>query len=336
MAERIECPEPGVYRDVPFATYLAWDAASNSQISKLADGTPAHLKVYRDEPLPPTKALREGRSLHAAVLEPEVFEADFRTAEQCSATTSKKTRCSKSGNWPTKGGAWLCTTHLQAAERSGDDPGIDDDVVTMTESEHAMVTSARDAILAHPVASGFFGVFDGETEVSVVWDQEVAPGEFVRCKGRWDFYSPTLAGGTIMDLKGARDASERGFARDAFKFGYHRQAALYLSAAKSLGLPAAHYAILAVEKAPPFAMMIHRLTEASIGALPAPGEPAFHTIRYVRALLRLYEQCRVTGDYPGYPERPHDLTLDDWQWSAMDAHTQRLEEQLDIEQEAAA
>ncbi len=334
MSERIECPEPGVYRDVPFSDYIRWDAASNSQLSHLVPpSTPAHLKVYLDGDDDPTRARKEGRSLHAAVLEPHVFEAEYRTAEQCSATTQKGAQCSKPGNWPTKGGAWLCTTHLDAANRAGKDPGIDPDVVTMTESEYRMVTSARDAILAHPVASGFFLVDDGEKEVSVVWDEEVAPGQYVRCKGRWDFYSPSLTGGTIMDLKGARDASKTGFARDAFKFGYYRQAALYLSAAKALGLPAAHYAILAVEKEAPFAMMIHRITEASIGALPDPGEPAFHTIRHVRAL---YRQCRETGEYPAYDVRPHDLTLDDWQWSTMDAQTRQLEEQLHVEQEAAA
>lgn len=335
MGERVECPEPGVYRGVDFHEYLSWDCASNSQLGKLVPpSTPAHLKAYLDEPPEPTKALKEGRSLHAAVLEPDVFEADFRTAEQCSATTSKKKRCTKPGNWPTKDGAWLCTTHLQAAERAGEDPGIDEDVVTMTASEHELVTSCRDAIMEHPTAAGFFLVDDAEKEVSVVWDEEVAPGVHVRCKGRWDLFSPSLR--VIMDLKGARDASEIGFPRDAFRFGYHRQAGLYLSAAKTLGLDVTHYAILAVEKESPYALMIHRYSEASIGHLPDPGEPAFHTIRNVRALLRLYDRCRRTEDYPGYSELPHDLTLDDWQWSTMDAQTRQLEDALDDERQEQA
>jgi len=334
VSKHLECPEPGVYRGVDFGEYLRWDAASNSQLGILATHTPAHLKAYLDEPPKPTKALKEGRSLHAAVLEPEVFRRDFRTAQQCGAQTSKGDRCSKPGNWPTKRSAWLCTTHLQAAERAGQDPGIDEDVVTMTGSEYAMVTACRDAILGHPTAAGFLLVDDAETEVSVVWDEEVAPGAYVRCKGRWDLYSSSL--GTVMDVKGARDAGVRQFARDAYRYGYFRQAAMYLSAAKTLGLRIDHYAIVAVEKTPPYALMIHRITEDAIGHLPEPGEPAFHTLRHVRALLRIYARCRETDTWPGYPERPHDLTLDDWQWSDMDIQTRRLEEHLHTDDEEQA
>lgn len=324
MVERIPCPEPGVYDDVPFATYLAWDAASNSRLGKLVPpSTPAHLKAYLEEPAPSTKAQREGRVLHACVLEPDVFEREYRLADQCIATTKKGAQCSKPGNWPIQGGGWLCTTHLDAAVRAGEAPTVDDDVVTMSEKELALATRARDAIQAHPVAAGFLRAEDGQTELSLVWDD---PATGVRCKARIDFYSRSTAGGTLMDLKGTTNASVDFFTRDAFKYGYFRQGAFYLTGANELGLPAAHYAILAVEKTAPFAMRVHRITEQAVGYLPPPDEPAFHYARQMRALLKLYERCMTSGDFPAYPEGPHDLSLEEWQWSMMDAQTQIIEE----------
>lgn len=319
MTERIECPEPGVYRGVGMEDYLAWGAASNSRLGRLVR-SPAHMKAYLEEPPKETPALVLGRAIHAAVFEPEDFESTYRRAEQCVATTSRGAQCSRDGTWPLAGGGAVCTQHA-----SGFD--LDEDAVTLSTSDHETCESVRAAIEAHPVAAGFLRA-SGDSEVSIVWDD---PETGVRVKGRWDRYLPELPGvrgGTIMDLKTTRDASTKAFERSIVTYGYARQAALYLMGAKALGMDVSSYAILAAEKTPPYALAIYRITENTFGPIPEPGEQAFHMVRHVQALLARYGHCMATGDFPGYPPDVRDVSLPDWAWSELDRTTEAAEAEL--------
>lgn len=297
--------------------YLSWDYASASRLSRLAR-SPAHLRAYLDEPSKDTAALKAGRAIHAAVLEPHLFETAYRAASQCVATTSKGAQCSRDGSWPVRGGAGsVCTQHAASFE-------VAPDVLTISLADHATCVGIRTAIANHPTASGFFRL-TGESELSVVWDD---PETGVRCKGRWDRYVPELLDGTIMDVKTTRDARPHPFTREIVKYGYARQAALYLMGAKALGLPCEGYALLGVEKEPPFGLALYRITEATFGVIPEPGDVAFHMVRHVQALLRRYDACTTSGEYPGYPPEVTDVTLPSWAWSDLDRTTNQIEEDI--------
>ena len=69
----VETPQDGIYRNVPFADYLEWDAVSNSALSRFAR-VPAAAHV----PIDDTAALALGRALHCAILEPERFAREYR------------------------------------------------------------------------------------------------------------------------------------------------------------------------------------------------------------------------------------------------------------------
>lgn len=325
LSDMAETPEPGIYPDVPADVYHSWDAASNSRLSKLVPpSTPAHLKAYLDEPPEGTKAMREGRILHTCVLEPDKYESDYRLASRCVATTAKGAQCSKSGSHPLDDGIGsVCTTHLETAAKAGKPYAIDPGVLIVSEADDHMVRSVSDVMHAHPTVGPILSAEDGQTELSVVWDD---PETGVRIKARWDFYSASLAGGTIADVKGARDASERGFKKDGFWHGYFRQATLYLWGARELGLPAENFVLIPVEKVPPYALSVFRVTEETIGLLPGPGEAAMNCAANVRALLRLWDKCQRTGAYHGYPTEVQDLDLEEWQWGTLDDQTKKLEE----------
>jgi hypothetical protein len=76
--ERIPAPEPGVYPDVPFDTYTAWDAANHSTLKK-GDRSPAHLlAAFTEPPGSSSPAQRRGQALAARLLEPELRQPRVR------------------------------------------------------------------------------------------------------------------------------------------------------------------------------------------------------------------------------------------------------------------
>jgi hypothetical protein len=183
------------------------------------------------------------------------------------------------------------------------------------------------------MAGGFLKVPDADYELSIVWDQEVVEpttGETlaVRCKARIDWYSPTFMGGVPMDLKGIREAHEREFRKQAFYNGYLRQSVLYRLGLRGLGLPARTFAAVAQEKEPPSELMVYMLGDSATGPLPEKDEEPVHVAATVFAALRLWAWCERTGEYPGYPESVHDLTTDEWAWSAMSDQASKINDFL--------
>jgi hypothetical protein len=326
----IPTPEPGIYRGVPAATYHAWDAASNSRLGHLIPpSTPAHLKAYLDEPPKDKKVWKEGRALHACVLEPERYEREYFVADGCLGTTQKGASCRAAPTIAVRDGdarGAVCHNHVFGHS-------IDDELVLVSERDHEMAQRCRARIATHAMAGGFLKVPDAEYELSIVWDQPVidpATGEVitVRCKARLDWYSQTFLGGLPMDLKGCRSADVFEFKSQAFYNGYLRQSVLYRLGLRALGLPAATFASIAVEKEPPYELMVYRLGDAATGPLPEPGEPAANVAAVVMSSLRLWAWCQKTGRYPGYPEVVQDLTTDEWAWSRMEHQTSQINDFL--------
>ena len=93
-------------------------------------------------------------------------------------------------------------------------------------------------------------------------------------KARMDWYD----GENVWDLKTARDASPRGFKSAINNFNYHMQAALYLDAAKALGMTANQFMFLAQEKAHPYPFAVYTLSEEAIDYGIARNEQALKTI----------------------------------------------------------
>ena len=315
-------PEPGVYRGIPAAQYHSCPYFSNSRSRLLVPpSTPAHLKAELDEPPKDKKVWKEGRALHACVLEPERYAAEYRVAEQCIATTKKGERCSKGGTVAVHGGGEVCSTHAGDFQR-------DDEVLLVSSTDDAMARACREALRSHEIAGGFLVTPDAELELTIIWR---CPVTGVMCKARVDWYSPTMFDGLPMDLKGARDASEYEFAKQAHYNGYLRQSVLYRMGLNAVGLPAEMFASVAQEKTKPFELMVYMLGDEATGPLPRPGEEPQHVARLLFGLMRLWDRCHRTNTWPGYPRAVHTMTTPDWAWADIDRQTAALEMALATE-----
>lgn len=283
---KIPPPKPGVYPGVPFEEYLRWDAVSQSQLKELAR-SPAHLRAYLTEPDEDTDALRIGRALHCAVLEPEEFTGPKRFGILPDGTDRR-----------TKEGKAIWAKIVE----SGATP--------IKQAEHEATCAMRDALHKH-TAAGYLLRCEGATELSIVWVDERTG---VTCKARQDKHASAVGGGVILDVKTCTDASPREFARSIFHFGYHRQGAFYLRGAEALGIAVQHYAILAVEKSRPHACAVYRLTEGALDAGDAE----------VDALLALFNRCQQSDEWPGYTEAVQDIAIPDWAWAVSDELTKAI------------
>lgn len=280
-------PNVGVYRDVSPVIYHQWKAASNTALGHLMRSA-AHMLAYMKEAYMETPAQTIGRAVHAAVLEPDRFKVDY-----CAFPADlKRTTTEGKDVWAGMAEAYGEGNVLKHA-----------DYLTCLLLQKAV----RKCTSAHGLLTGA-----GDCELSLVW---IDPATGVKCKARWDRYSPQIAGGAIVDLKTTGDASIRSFERDIFKYGYHRKAAFYLRGAKVLETPVGHFGLIAAEKSPPYGVQCYRLFE---GATTAGDE-------VIEALLKKYAKCEESGEYPGYPDEVRDITIPDYAWIQNDLMVSEIE-----------
>jgi len=287
-----EAPEPGVYPGVPAEEYHAWDAASNSRLGKILR-SPAHLKAYLDDPPADTASQILGRAAHSAVLEPDKFGSDYFMIPK----PEGRLFTNKDGS-PSKSPANTAAYKEAVAIMEADHP----DATGLKAAYYEECLAMREAVHAHPKVAKMIQA-TGRAELSIVWVDEKTG---VTCKARLDWHTPTHAGGAIVDLKTTPDASPWAFAGSANKWGYYRQGATYLRGAEAVGLPAVHFAIIAVEKRPDAykggfynGVILYRLREDDVILGGTQLDFA----------LAMYAECERTGIYPGYTTEVVDLVL---------------------------
>jgi hypothetical protein len=293
---------PGVHPGVPMAEYHAWTGASNSRLTHL-DRSPAHLQAYLAQPRTESEALRLGRSLHSAILEPDDFTSNYTVAGQCEATKKGDgLRCSNPGVDYHSIEGWLCGIHAR-----GRAAGFANVRTVLSTSDYALCLGARDSVYRQHSAKGLLPTDrdQGAIELSLRW-RDAETGTDI--KARLDYHAPSIAGGTIVDVKSTTDASKDAFTRTIYDRGYHRQGALYLAGSEALDLPARHFALIAVEKEPPYAVAVYRLTA------PAVDAGRFQ----LRSLLQRYAICVDRNQWPAYDDRVQDISLPDWAWKQIE------------------
>ena len=127
-------------------------------------------------------------------------------------------------------------------------------------------------------------------QVSIFWiDEETG----LRLKGRADMLLMTDADADVMtDLKTAESAQPWAFARASGMYRYHVQAAMYSDGwTSNTGRPV-KFLFAPVEKEPPFLNTILPILPDSLEA----GR------REYRRLLRLYQECVESDNWPGLPD----------------------------------
>jgi exodeoxyribonuclease VIII len=269
-------PKPGIYDAVPFDEYVAWDAVSNSRLSR-ATRSPAHFNTPFGEP---TAAMRLGSFVHCGVLETPleiarryVFLPDYANHPDNMTKSGERSFSS-------------ATTFVKTMEEQF--RNLHHDKTIVPEEHFNKLVGISKAINQNATAKQLLR--DGRSEVSIVWVDELSG---LLCKMRADWISLTKERSIVLDLKTSLDALA--FDKSIAKYGYHRQAAFYRRGVRAaFGVDSVPW-LLAVETVEPFG---NRVAPVDADAIAAGNSE-------LDRLLATVAECKASGDWPGYsnPER---------------------------------
>lgn len=275
-----------------FAEYRAAEGVNNSWLAEMSKSA-LHFSTYPERTRKDTPALRIGRPIHTAVLEPELFDA-VTTVWEGGLTLDGKPTTNKNSN----------AFKEFAAQAAADGRQV------LDPDEVWLCRRIRRAVCEHPEAMGLLA--KSETEMSIYWDHPVG----IRCKSRLDVF---YGGGHCADLKTALDITPDAFAKAAYRYGYHVQAAMYQDAAFALTGNVLPYFIIAVEKVEPLDVAVYELPDAILDIGRA---------KYCRN-LRKVKSCRESGIWPGVGGDVQTLEFPNWafdeeevlDWTGVEAAT---------------
>lgn len=220
----------GLVQGVSNEDYHAAPGVSKSGLDRLAR-SPAHYLAYLREDRRETPALRLGRLIHSAILEPDSLALAI--APDC----DKRTKAGKE--------AWAGFERQAAGCQ----------IVTADEAEQ--VRRMRDAVYTHPAARRLLFA-PGVAEASGWWFDQTS-GELCRC--RPDYWRED---GILVDLKTTEDAGSA-FAKSCANYRYHVQAAFYSDGVEAVtGESPAGFVFVCVEKAPPYAVAVYSLAPMDV------------------------------------------------------------------------
>jgi len=209
--------------------------------------SPSHYQAWLKEERVETPALKLGRLVHLASLEPEVFDRQVRLAPECDRRTKEGKAI-----WEA-----FCTTLKDGEE-------------TLKKDEMEEVLAIAEAAQA-----GIESIASGYPEAARLREQVVTgKHQGANIKGRPDLILHHADGGAIIDIKTTMDASADSFAKDVAKYKYHLQAAFYLAMTG-----AKRFFFVAVEKKAPYEWAVYELDEAALTAGKQLMESACLTYR---------------------------------------------------------
>lgn len=268
------------------AKRLNWSTLKHIAVS------PKLLRWRADHPRPDTEALRLGRAIHCAILEPDQFAGRWVAAGQCAATTKAGGQCSSGGTiW--HGGQWWCRVRGHAPEGTGLPPdGIE--VIDREALELAKLCAIN--VHEHPIAAGILS--GGHAEEALEW---VDPETGTECRGRLDYLRPD----GLADLKSTRHGTVREFSAECARNLYHGQLAWYHDGAIAAGrlpkdAPMPH--IIAVSTSEPYDVAAFRVSDVTLDA----GRIL------CRDLLAKYLRCRAADWWPGIAPDLETLEIPPW------------------------
>ncbi len=228
---------PYALESMPFKKYLAHPALNAGKLVLLAR-TPATLKLELDriaaDVEADTAALRMGKALHAALLEPASFTKLFK---ECDRTTKAgKALAESMENVPT--------------------------ITLLTPKEYAMVPGMAAAINGDKIARQICGA-DVQKEISLFWEDFGG----IQCKARLDGLH--RAKGILWDIKSSRDANpdSRRFEFQVKELGYDIKAAWYWRAAETVcQIKVKEFLWIVVENVPPHNLIVRSIAPETLDA----------------------------------------------------------------------
>lgn len=283
--------ETGLHPRLARDAYEAIDALNQSTIKVAYDQSLHHAHWQHTHPSPSTDAQLEGNALHTLILEPEFFDARFAAMP----VNPKGDRLSRRTGEGEK--AWSAFD----SEHPGKHPikpGRIEELRRIAESVRNH-RGARELIERAAYR-----------EVTAVWEH---PMYGFPCKGQIDLLTVWNGWSVIADLKSCLDASPRGFARAVSNYSYMIQAHWYTEGLAEIARADRRFMFIAFEKDPPHAVCIHELSAELM------VEARFRCNR----ISSLWDQCRRSNSWPGYPTEPQIVAGAPWDM------TYRREESID-------
>lgn len=260
------------YAGMPNDVYHSTPHASSSKLSRIAR-SPAHARYEKQ--MVQTTDMRIGSAIHAAVLEPDVFERDYVLL----ADVEDRRR----------------SEYKEAAKHHNPEFIILGD-------EAAHIAGVQATLLADPN----IGPLLDASKWREISGFTQCPDTGALCKFRMDSLITELNGEPRLigiDLKTTVDASPEEFSKTVDKFRYHAQMAFYADQFFWLtGLPLDAWAYIVVEKKPPYGAKIYTLEDEAI---------VFGRHLYRRDLAT-WKRCNETGVWPAYDSKPEVIGLPAW------------------------
>lgn len=165
-------------------------------------------------------------------------------------------------------------------------------------SELFRAQAMADEVHCHPVAAQLLD--DGVAEVSLT---ATDPATGIRIKGRPDWMNATGERLVLVDYKTSTTSEPTAFARKAFDYGYHIQAAWYRRMAELCNLgESARFLFIVQEKEPPHLVSVVEFDDLALDQ----GE------KHMRRALHIYKQCLETDIWPGRPDGIEQIALPPW------------------------
>jgi hypothetical protein len=211
-----------------------------------------------------TPAMRWGEIVHSYILEFDKFLDEYVIEPE---GLDKRTK---------EGKAWS-----EEAKQQGLRAVSHDEHETLKQMYYSVVSNEDARELMHTAQM---------IEPSVYWEEDGA-----KCRARPDVVGKHF----IADLK--TTSNIRNFAKDAFNFRYHVQAAFYLSGLQNNGFKPIHFRFLVVETEPPFLCQVF----LSDNFFLARGADEY------KKDLADYIRCTEMNEWPGLPEMA-SLSLPAW------------------------
>lgn len=263
---------------MPFEQYLEIHAAHSHGLMDILR-SPKHYRWNRlhDKDTP---ALKRGRIIHSAILEPTDFRRRYRVYPDFG---DGKGSLTKKWDWE--------------AQQLADCP----DALLLKEEMAGVIIRLIDSIEANDEASRLLRSGTPEV-VGTCTDPEFGIG----VKARFDYLVSDPSQPIIVDLKSTTDALFDRFHRDAWKFMYDLQGAHYVSVAENLLGRRPMMGIIAVEPDGPCELQVYSVDEAML---------EFGEFRRRKAMARLLE-CLQKQEWPGYPKGIQNLTLPSFVWDS--------------------
>lgn len=273
---------PGMY-DIPEDEYHELPYLSNSDISKVIR-SPAHYYAAKldpeREPEEPTTQMLDGRALHTAILEPELYKERFIVLppDAPARPTPQMLKAKNPSPSSVERMQWWEAWNIQAAGR----------VIVDAEKQERFLKCSK-AIRSNPDIKAFLD-HDGYAEKSFI---DVHPGTGITRRCRVDFITQIPDIGTIaIDLKTTEDARPAPFSRSCYNYGYFRQADYYCDVIEGSGaMPRPDlFLFAAFERVAPFGLKLYQATESAMLRAGLEWEKALNKVR----------ECLDANEWPGY------------------------------------